>query len=267
MPVLETIFDDLFLDSLVVLGQNIDQADPGMQDPWKKQDLLVPGETLPKAEPTAQAPRQIQLTDSDYALATKLISNLSTHLQSAKQSAPGQSGQVAIQQTVFEWPFSPITGTVSMNKIWDFAVWMSKMAEANRFGAKSNVIREYVSNLQGIVADYHENTNGRDGFIFDENTDESDMVESFIAANTNRRHRENMRGRYDPTIYERAINTASYAARAAAIANGLLATLKVGETNVDPTIVDAQITYGRKLMRSLSDVVIRIRSMMQNVGR
>jgi hypothetical protein len=272
MPQLDTIFDDLFLDSLVVLGQNIDQADPVMTDPWKKQELLVPGETLPVTSPTeqtAQQPKQIQLMDSDYALATKLVSSLSLHWQQAKQQTQSnQLGQATTQQaSTFEWPFSPITGTVSMNRIWEFAVWMSKKAESNAFGVKTEVVREYVSTLQGVVADYHENTNGHDGFVFDTETDESDMVQSFLAFNTGRRHTENMRGRKDFTIYQRAINAASYAAQAAATAIGLLSMLKAGETERDRADIDAQIAYGRKLKQSLGDVVIRIRSMMQNAGR
>lgn len=267
MPRLETIFDDVFLDSLVVLGQ--EALDP------------LGGEQLPEAAPTPQevkqAPSQVQRKPEDFALATKLVSNLSSQFlqerhqgrggkQPAQSGQLGQSEQPAANRTQPELPFDITTGWVSMTKIYNFANWVASMAENHQFGVSTSAVNQYIMKLRGIVADYNESTGGSDGFQFSPDQDQYALIKNFLAANTGRTKHERGVPKTDLTIYERSINAADAASRGASIAVGLLSAIKGAETDYTDRI-GGQIEYGNQLVNSLRNVERSIRSMMQRAGQ
>lgn len=249
MPRIETIFDDIFLDSLVVLGQNTAE--------------IPTGEQLPEVAPIQSSP-QVKIKPEDFILATKLVSNLSAQFLQNRHQDRVSSTKSDTQHDIF--PFNPISGLLSMRQIWGFAEYVEKLSEDHRFGILTDTIKQYMTKLQGIIADFNENTGGSNGFQIDIEQDQYAMIKNFLAGNTERTKHERSLGKNDLTIYDRSINAADAAARASSICISLLSSLKdVGFREV-PEIF-AQIEYGNKLIGSLRRIEMSLRSMKQNTGR
>ena len=260
MPILETMFDKKFLDGLVALAEEFEQAAPTNTEPSDYGQLPMSAPTTVGA--TGQpAKQQRSLVAADYALANKLLSNIAASLKAPTKQHNNNGGNQQLQQqhSTKTLPFDPEAGFVSMTKIYEFAHWMSSNADNSRFGNETSVIRQYEMKLRSIISEYNDYASNSDGFHIDLTEALSDQVEDFLALNTGKRSQEDRNKRTDPTIIDRSINAAEFASRATTVALSLLAALKSVDSD-DEDQIDGQIEYGHKLNTALRRVVQYLQS-------